>query len=504
MGRRGRPPHPDILTPREWEVLAFLREGLSNPEIAGRLGISRDGVKFHVSEILGKLGLSSREEAAAWRPEEHRPSWMTAAAPMALLWRKAGALPVGVTSAAMALALAVFVAALAGLGLIAFLLTRGDGELAPNQLAYVDTEGALWLVDAEGGNRQRLAEDGSCGRGPSLVWSPGGHRVACVSDEVRVVLWDADGDVAGVLERPGDGPLRWSPSGDAFLYWRSEAFAEETQYRLFLADDSGELLVELGLWDPAGIRPGQAHHGFPLWSPDGRRIAYRTAEDAETRIYSLDSRTERSLDGDYHPLGWALDGQALLVAANYQRPPDPMAYPSYETDSLDLSSGEVTRLPQLDNGVQFWITPHGSNIVHLTRGQRPDGLPGLAVLNLSTRKSVPIRDSIITYGSDHIPKEWVTFSRDGAHVYWVGGDNAGYRAKSDATGLAKLVELDAMTFDWSPDLTMIAYNVFDDETDTMTLYTAKLDGTGEREIDGLTSEGGVVPFPFAWRPTSRE
>ncbi len=51
MGRRGRPRHPDILTPREWEVLALLREGLSNPEIAERLGISRDGVKFHVSEI---------------------------------------------------------------------------------------------------------------------------------------------------------------------------------------------------------------------------------------------------------------------------------------------------------------------------------------------------------------------------------------------------------------------------------------------------------------------
>src|SRR5688572_24985435 len=74
MKRRGRPPHPDILTPREWEVLALLREGLGNPEIAERLGVSRDAVKYHVSEILSKLGVTSREEAAVWRPYE-RPWW---------------------------------------------------------------------------------------------------------------------------------------------------------------------------------------------------------------------------------------------------------------------------------------------------------------------------------------------------------------------------------------------------------------------------------------------
>lgn len=69
MGRRGRPAHPDILTPREWEVLELLREGLNNVEMAERLGISRDGVKYHVSQILSKLNVESREEAAVWEPE---------------------------------------------------------------------------------------------------------------------------------------------------------------------------------------------------------------------------------------------------------------------------------------------------------------------------------------------------------------------------------------------------------------------------------------------------
>jgi DNA-binding CsgD family transcriptional regulator len=67
-----------VLTPRQWEVLALIREGLTDREIALRLGISLDGVKFHVSEILGKLGVTSRNEAARWAGER-------VASPMACL-----------------------------------------------------------------------------------------------------------------------------------------------------------------------------------------------------------------------------------------------------------------------------------------------------------------------------------------------------------------------------------------------------------------------------------
>src|SRR3990172_4683732 len=64
MARRGRPRHPDILTPREWEVLALIRRGFSNREIGRRLDITYAGAKYHVAEIIGKLGVGTRQEAA--------------------------------------------------------------------------------------------------------------------------------------------------------------------------------------------------------------------------------------------------------------------------------------------------------------------------------------------------------------------------------------------------------------------------------------------------------
>ena len=53
------------LTPREREVLALMVEGLTNPEIAERLVVSRSTAKAHVSNILSKLGASNRAEAVS-------------------------------------------------------------------------------------------------------------------------------------------------------------------------------------------------------------------------------------------------------------------------------------------------------------------------------------------------------------------------------------------------------------------------------------------------------
>ncbi|HKT02845.1 MAG TPA: LuxR C-terminal-related transcriptional regulator, partial [Rugosimonospora sp.] len=55
-----------ILTRRERQVAALVAEGLSNKQIATRLGVSRRTAETHVEHILAKLGFGSRAQVAAW------------------------------------------------------------------------------------------------------------------------------------------------------------------------------------------------------------------------------------------------------------------------------------------------------------------------------------------------------------------------------------------------------------------------------------------------------
>jgi len=60
------PPAPDPLSPRELQVLKLLAQGLTNQEIADRLFISEWTVRTHVRNILGKLHLANRTQAALY------------------------------------------------------------------------------------------------------------------------------------------------------------------------------------------------------------------------------------------------------------------------------------------------------------------------------------------------------------------------------------------------------------------------------------------------------
>ena len=63
---RGRPPHDDLLTPMEWTTVEWVRHGLTNRQIAERRGVGVEAVKFHVGNVLGKLGLADRRALRRW------------------------------------------------------------------------------------------------------------------------------------------------------------------------------------------------------------------------------------------------------------------------------------------------------------------------------------------------------------------------------------------------------------------------------------------------------
>src|SRR5690606_22822895 len=76
---------------RQEQVLRLIERGMTNGQIATELGITLDGVKFHVSEILSKLEVGSREEAVAvWRSSRAPRGLSILSAPL-LRWTVVGA-----------------------------------------------------------------------------------------------------------------------------------------------------------------------------------------------------------------------------------------------------------------------------------------------------------------------------------------------------------------------------------------------------------------------------
>ena len=360
------------------------------------------------------------------------------------------------------------------------------------QIAYIlPEEGDIWLVSADGSGARRLVQ-GQCRQAAGPLWSHRGDKIACVSrgtgeePQTKIAVFDLEGRTVALAEHKAWlAGFAWSADGRHFVYGISEGDAVEAARPILIIGDAES---------EATVRLEDAQDG--RWSPDGSQLAYLKA-GGELTIYDLPSGQTRALGRGLRPLAWALGDEALLVAADYQE--QEMAV-NYEASLLDVASGQMTRVPELDNGTQFWLSPDGQAAAFLAGpAARPEGGVTISILDLTTRNVTAIEGAVIGYPSEAIPYDHVAFSVDGAHVYWVdvvtksGQDRSGtiYRARPDGSELTQLATVKATLFSFSPDRTMVLYS------DGAALWVAGVDGSDARSLAEVVAMGWP---PAAWRP----
>jgi two-component system, NarL family, response regulator DevR len=73
--RAGHEDPTENLTPSELKVLDLIGDGMSNREIAERLGVAEKTVKNHITSLLSKMGLQRRTQVAAWVAARKHSGW---------------------------------------------------------------------------------------------------------------------------------------------------------------------------------------------------------------------------------------------------------------------------------------------------------------------------------------------------------------------------------------------------------------------------------------------
>jgi DNA-binding CsgD family transcriptional regulator len=307
---------PDELTERQREVLALLRRGLTNEEIGRELGISTDGAKFHVSQILSKLQLSSRHEAASLPPDAgaRRPWWAGALAPLPVLrdlrwdWLAYGA------------GAAVSIAALLALGVLAWgvFAVRGDdgdpylvyahrvGEESQGGRTYPTLE--VVTYDVETHERVAAFEVGAAREFPAQVVAAGDRII--VNLEQRIVSYARDGSDARVLADAGDGVfvgVGVSHDASMLAYSQADRFADPDSTEIVVvALNTGDELLRMPQSSDVfeGSAAGRFRGQFAvfIWRDDNRGFV----------VYG---HTHSSAPGDMATVG--LDGDVVVHSLGY-------------------------------------------------------------------------------------------------------------------------------------------------------------------------------------------
>lgn len=489
MSQRGRPPQRDVLTERQWQVLGLLRQGLTNAEIAERLGISRDGAKYHVSEILTKLGLETREQAALWRPEngpgEQQEPRRQGLAVLSLVGRLLSRRLVPLSAGAGLAAMAV---------VIAFLVIPGSDGSAEIPLAASTAKGSA-MVDAPAPGATLAATAKPTYAPPAVQDSFAGTLVV--------------GDTVGQDESLRQRYFLISEAGtQEVTYAQAQVdsalnLVQETQERTG-TDGAALYDVDLVVRDAGGVEVGRVEaRGMPephaySWSvsPDDRYVLYvlrsetlcQTAPCPDDRVGVLDlvsGETRPLVAGErwFFIVGWVLDGQYVLLGQDLEQQDDRLyLVPATGAPMQEISLPDgaqvglnVLAVPSPDGAkVAFWVWDQDCPACEVSRSalwvMDADGSNQRRLIIIYDRSAAMDLDGLVSsapealpppaYEADSllvkggIPVEW---SPDGEWLLYLGSAAAdggsGYHAVSmggrDVTLTGRCVSVGYGA--WSPD-----------------------------------------------------
>jgi Tol biopolymer transport system component/DNA-binding CsgD family transcriptional regulator len=424
----GAPRKPEW-TPRQREVLDLLARGYTNPQIAEALGITLDGAKWHVREVLTKLGVANREAAAEWWRRERSP-----------LARLTGLLAAFASRAALAAAGALVVG-VAAIAVIAALRDDGD-ELLGASTVVPQTPAAT----VGGQASPTPTPDGSIARLPG----GDGPKVAWVSHGDIWVKAMSGADVQVTFDESSSAP-QWSSSGKWLAFQRGNG--------VWVAGESSAS-VEVADVGRAGFE----------WSPVGDQLALDTA-DGRLLVWDPASGATRELarKGVFGSFAWSPDGRRIAFANLPVPGPTEGGRPSPGTLAMvDVASLAQTELAAKEPGAGWFVTVDWSG----------DGRSVLFWDNAAASASIaagglPLKSIDIAFGrvtllaDMHVYDDFVAVS--GAEVAVIAGNGAASFRETwagqglllgGATALSSVTPRDesVSSVAWSPDGTKLAYD----------------------------------------------